>query len=287
MHLEKWFVRWAAALSCAATATAAPVAVVATTSIVGDVVWQVGGEWVAVVVLFPPGADPHAFEPSPRDLVALARADVVFTSGAGLEEGLAAVLASPEIRAKVVSVSAGIELLPLADGVDPHVWLDPLNVLVWTENIERVLSSRDPAGAAAYAARAAAYRKALLDLDAWIQEQVAGVPPARRVLVADHWAWGYFAKRYGFDQAAAIVDSFSSLAEPSARELALLEDQIRALRVPAIFVSPSFNPALAARIAGDTGVRLVVLHYESLGPAQDYLGMMREIVKRIVEALAG
>jgi ABC-type Zn uptake system ZnuABC Zn-binding protein ZnuA len=272
---------------------AAPPSVAATTSIVGDVVAQVGGERISLSVLMPLGTDPHAFEPTPRDLVALARAEVVFASGAGLEETLAPILTSPEVQAKVVDLSAEVPFRTLEDeeGIDPHVWLDPTNVILWTRRIERALSAVDPAGAEEYAARAEAYRSALHDLDLWIQDQVAAIPADRRRLVADHRALGYFAARYGFVEAGAIVPSFSTLAEPSARDLAQLADQLRALGVPAVFVTPTFSPALAAQLAADTGVRIVILYLGTLtgpdGPAPDYLAMMRENVRRIVEALKG
>ncbi|MBC7093725.1 zinc ABC transporter substrate-binding protein [Candidatus Bipolaricaulota bacterium] len=272
---------------------ASPLTVVATTSIVGDVVAAIGGDRVSVRVLFPIGTDPHAFEPTPRDLVALAQAEVVFASGAGLEETLAPILTSPEVQAKVVDLSAEVPLRTLEDeeGVDPHVWLDPTNVILWTRRIERALSAVDPAGAEEYAARAEAYRSALHDLDLWIQDQVAAIPADRRCLVVDHRALGYFAARYGFVEAGAIVPGFSTLAEPSARDLAALADQLRALSVPAVFVAPTFSPTLAQRLAADTGVRIAVLYLGTLtgpdGPAPTYLAMMRENVRRIVEALAG
>ncbi len=295
---------WAAVLLWSAAATAAQVAVVATTSIVGDVVRQVGGDRVAMVVLFPLGTDPHAFEPTPRDLVALAHADVVFINGAGLEETLAPILESAELKPKVVDLSAGLELRELDGdgdhthvgdhkhvGDDPHVWFDPTYVIAWTHRIQQALTSLDPAGASEYAARADAYAASLLELDAWIHDQVAKIAPERRGLVTDHWVLGYFAARYGFREVGAIIPGFSTLAEPSARELAALEDQLRALRVPAVFVSPWFNPALVARLAQDTGVRIVILFHESLsapdGPAPTYLELMRENVRRIVEALGG
>ncbi|HPD06479.1 MAG TPA: metal ABC transporter substrate-binding protein [Candidatus Bipolaricaulis sp.] len=274
----------------------APVAVVATTSIVGDVVQEVGGERVALVVLFPPGTDPHTFEPTPQDLVALSRADAVFIAGAGLEEGLARILSSPELQGKVVDLSAGLPLRALAPdgahgGTDPHVWFDPLLVAEWTRTIESALGRLDPPGKEEFAARAAAYREELAALDRWIQEQVAVLPPARRVLITDHWALGYFADRYGFIEGGAIIPALSTLAEPSARDRAILVDRIRSSGVPAVFVSPEFNPDLASELARDTGVRVVVLFQGSLsapdGPAPDYLSFMRENVRRIVEALRG
>lgn len=279
----------------------APLPVAATTSIVGDVVAQVGGDRIGLTVLMPAGTDPHTFEPTPRDLVLLSRARLVFINGAGLEEGLTPVLASPELRGKVVDLSAGLELRTLEDeheeedhahgGVDPHVWFDPLLVARWVDRIAAALSEADPAGQGAYEARAAAYRSALEELDRWIQAEVARVPPERRLLVTDHRVLGYFAARYGFEEVGAIVPGFSTLAEPSAKEIAALADGIRRLGVPALFVSAEFNPALAAQLSRETGVRVVTLFHGSLsapgGPAPDYLSFMRENVRRIVEALGG
>lgn len=295
MPAAKWFLG-AVAVAFSVTVIGAPLSAVATTSIVGDVVKAIGGEEVSLVVLFPPGTDPHTFEPTPRDLRALHAADVAFINGAGLEEGLAPILASPELRGKVVDLSAGLPLRAL-DGnddhgeVDPHVWFDPLLVAEWTRTIEMVLGALDPDRQDTFAARAAAYRSELASLDGWIQAQVALLPAERRVLVTDHRVLGYFAARYGFAEAGAIVSGFSTLAEPSARDMAALTDRIHALGVPAVFVSAEFNPDLATQLARDTGTQVVVLFHGSLsapdGPAPDYLSFMRENVRRIVEALRG
>jgi ABC-type Zn uptake system ZnuABC Zn-binding protein ZnuA len=270
--------------------------VVATTTIVGDVVRAVGGDAIALTVLLPVGADPHTFEPTPQDVAAVADAHVVFVNGAGLEVFLEPLLANAGGGAKVVVVSAGIPFRRLgsehegeAGEVDPHVWFDPLNVVIWTRNIERALSTLDPANSETYAANAARYEAALRELDAWIREQVAQVPPQRRKLVTDHAVFGYFADRYGFEQVGAIMPGFSSAAQPAAQELARLEDAIRALGVPAVFVGTTVNPTLAQRIAEDTGVQLVFLYTGSLsepgGPADSYLALMRYNVTAIVEAL--
>jgi ABC-type Zn uptake system ZnuABC Zn-binding protein ZnuA len=283
-------------LAVAAPVLAASPIVVATTTIVGDVVAQVGGEAIALTVLLPPGADPHAFEPTPQDVARVAEADLVFVNGGGLEAQLEPLLRGAAKR--IVSVSEGVPFRPFggdsghaAEGVDPHVWLDPTNVDRWTEAIERTLIDIDPAGAEGYAARAAAYRQALAALDAWVVQEVAAIPPERRRIIADHAAFGYFAARYGFDQVGAIFPGGSPLAEPSARDLAALEDAIRSLGAPAVFVSTTVNPTLAERVAEDTGARLVFLYVGSLsapgGPAASYLDLLRYDVRAIVDALRG
>ncbi len=273
----------------------AQVSVVATTSIVGSVVQAVGGERITLTVLFPPGTDPHTFEPTPRDLLALTRARLIFVNGLGLEERLLDLLAAAEFSAKVVTVSDGVEVLAADHGqggdpgesVDPHVWLDPLRVLVWVDNVERALGRADPGGAVYFAHRAQEFRARLQALHQEVLTLVGGLPPERKILVTDHWAFGYFAERYGFVPAAALVSSFSSLAEPSPRELVEVQEKIRSFGVPAIFVAPTFNPALAQAVAREAGVRLVILAYEGLLPGQDYFDWFRGLVVQIVEALSG
>ncbi len=277
--------------------------VVATTSIVADVVRQVGGDHVELTTLMPLGTDPHAFEPSPLDAAAIANAHVVFANGAGLEIFLEKFIESAGEEVPVVPVSYGVELIELEEesthggrndhhhhgGVDPHVWFDPNNVMVWVDNIEHALSTLDPGNSRVYQANAEKYRAELLALDGWIREMVARVARENRKLVVDHAALGYFARRYGFEQSGAVFPGFSTLTEPSARELAGLEEIIREQGIKAIFVSATVNPALAERIAMDTGVRLVFLYTGSLsepgGPADSYIAFMRYNVNAIVAAL--
>ncbi len=327
--------------------------VVATTTIVGDVVAQVGGEAIELSVLLPVGADPHSFTPTPQDVAKVSEADLVFANGAGLEEFLTGLIESAGASGKVYAVSDGIQLLEAGAhgdehaqegehshegeeaqegehshegeqaqegehshegeqahegehshegeqahqgehdhdhaGGDPHVWFDPNLVMVWTENVAKVLSEKDAQNAENYRKNAQAYLNQLRELDAWIRQQVESVPPEGRLLVTDHLAFGYFASRYGFNQVGAVLPIFSTLAEPSAQELAALEDAIRQLGVKAIFVGTTVNPNLAQRIAEDTGVQLVYLYTGSLseqdGPASTYLNFMRYNVNAIVEAL--
>jgi ABC-type Zn uptake system ZnuABC Zn-binding protein ZnuA len=293
--------------------------VVATTNIVGDVVGTIGGDAINLTVLIPLGADPHTFEPTPQDIAAIADADMVFANGVGLEAFLDTVLVSAGAdERKVIFVSHGIALIAFAgkpkpsdnngesdhqhtadegeaaddhdhSGQDPHVWFSPMSVDVWITNIEQTLVHADPANADTYTANAATYREDVHELDKWIQEQVAQVPEANRQLVTDHMAFGYFAHRYGFEQIGAVIPGYSSMAEPSAQELAALEDAIREYEVPALFVGTTANPVVSERLAEDTGIQMVSLYTGSLseagGPADTYLKLMRYDTQAIVEAL--
>ncbi|QAA75803.1 MAG: Zinc ABC transporter, substrate-binding protein ZnuA [Candidatus Bipolaricaulis sibiricus] len=289
----------AAALGLGVQAVAAPL-VVATTGFVGDVVRQIGGDEIRLTVLFPVGADPHGFEPTPADAVLLARAEVVFAVGAGLEEGLAPLLSST--GARVVELATFVPLLSWPghdeDDIDhehgehdPHVWLDPTRVALWTEAIADALAELAPEHTALFVSRAAAYREELAQLDRWIVDQVGTIPEEARLLVSDHRVLGYFAHRYGFRVPGAVLPSLSTLAEPAARELAELVATIRALGVRAVFVATTVNPQLAEQVSRDAGVRVVSLYTHSLsdptGPAPTYIDMMRYNVRAIVAALGG
>lgn len=272
--------------------------VVATTTLVGDVVRVIGGEAIALDVLLPVGAEPHGYQPSPQDLAELSQADLVFVNGLGLEEALIPTLASAVANEKIVAVSDGVEAIELAGGgneeghehgLDPHAWTDPNNVMVWTDNIARALSAADPAQKDGYESRAAVYRQQLTALDVWIRQQVAQIPASKRKLVTDHAVFGYFARRYGLEQVGAVIPGFSALAEPSAQELAALEDAIRGLGVGAIFVGNTVNPGLAERVAKDTNTRLLFVYSDSLsdanGPAGSYLEFMQHNVGVFVDGL--
>ena len=267
--------------------------VVATTTIVGDVVAQVGGEAIELTVLLRPGVDPHTYRPRPTDLAAITEAHVVFINGLGLEAFLEETLRSVGGDRPVISVSEGITPRrhpQRPDQPDPHVWFDVRNVMIWVDNIEATLSALDPAHADTYAANAAAYRQQLEALDAWILQRVATVPEENRKLVTNHPAFGYFADRYGFEQVGAVYP-VSPSAEPSAQDIARLEEAIRQYGVPAVFTENTVNPALAEQVARDTGGVVVPLYTGSLGGpgsgVEDYIALMEYNVEAIVDALGG
>lgn len=280
--------------------------VVATNSLIADLIRQVGGDLIDLNLLIPVGTDPHAFQPTPGDVANVAKAHVLFANGLGLEEFLAELIENAGSEVPVVSLSEGVELRELGEGhgheheagaddhaepgdVDPHTWTTPANAIIFVHNIEQTLSTLDPAHADTYTAHAEAYEAELVELDQWVQAQVETIPAENRKLVTDHTVFGYYADRYGLEQIGAVVPSFSTAAEPSAQELAALQDVIQAQRVKAIFVGNTISPDLEQRVAEDTGIRLVTLYAESLGPAgsgvETYLDYIRHNTTAIVEAL--
>jgi len=283
--------------------------VVATSNILGDVVWNVGGDKIDLTVLMGIGVDPHTYVPTSSDTAAIHDAHLVFASGAGLETNLDEMLANAGGDAAHIEVSNGLELLPTilrddhtagqkdgsgdeqahgAGDVDPHVWFDVRNVIQWVQEIEQTLKALDPGNAAAYEGNAREYTIQLEDLDAWIGEQVLTIPEANRLLVTNHPVMGYLAERYGLEQLGAVYP-LNPASEPSAQEIAALEDTIHQYGVPAVFTESTVNPRLAEQVAKDTGIRLVPLYTGSLGGpgsgAETYILMMQYDVRAIVDAL--
>jgi ABC-type Zn uptake system ZnuABC Zn-binding protein ZnuA len=299
-----------AELEAVSLSTGEKLKVVATTNIVGDVVRNVGGDQIDLTVLMAVGVDPHTYVPTPADIVAIHDAHVVFANGAGLEANLEKMLENAGGEAVHIHVSHGLDFLPLPGGqkqeeaaahgeaegehghdhgdMDPHVWFSVPNVIHWVEKIGHALCALDPANAEAYEENAHEYIHELEELDAWIQGQIAQIPEANRKLVTNHPAFGYFAGRYGLEQVGAIYPVNPS-SEPSARDIAALEDAIREYGVPAVFAESTVNPSLAEQVARDTGVKLVPLYSGSLsapgGGAETYTLLMRYDVNAIVEAL--
>lgn len=275
--------------------------VVATTTIVGDVVSYIGGNEIELTVLMPFNADPHAYQPTPRDLRSLSDADVIFINGLGLESSLHNYLLPLADRIPVISLSAGVATLELEvaedeqevdvhdEGVDPHVWFNPNNVKHWVGRIVTTLASLNPSRKSVFEGHGEIYISFLDNLDEWIKERVDQVPAERRIIVSDHYSFGYFAERYGFEVAGAVIPVYSSAAEPSAKELARLEETINRLGINVIFVGETINPGVAEGLAEDSGVTLVHLYTGSLsepeGPAASYLIFMQYNVTQIVDAL--
>ena len=266
--------------------------VVATSSILADVVRVIGGEQINLIQLLPQGSDPHSYSPTPQDLVKISDAEVIFSNGLGLEALLDPLFESAGIADRVVPVSDGITTIQIDNGKggqDPHTWTDPNNVLLWVDNIEKTLIELDPDNEKNYQANAESYRRELMELDDWIRNRTDQIPEEQRNIITDHLIFGYFANQYGFTQAGTIIPGYSSLAEPSAQSLAELEATINKLGVKVIFVGENVNPDLAERIAEDTGTKLVFLFTGSLseqgGDADTYVKYMRHNTNAIVESM--
>jgi len=267
-------------------------AILTSTTFLADIARNIAGDRVEVASLLPIGADPHSYQPTPQDAAKIVQSKLLIINGAEYEHFLEPLLENAGGERTILEASAGINPREGAGSehdVDPHMWLDPNNIILYVENIRDGLIRFDPDGAAEYQSNADAYIAELKDLDAWIVGQVNQIPVERRLLVTNHEALGYFAERYGFTVAGTVIESFSSDASPSAQQMAGLIDQIKTSSAPAIFLSAGDNASLAQQIAEETGVRVVTdLHLESLtegAPAGTYLDMMKNNVTQIVNAL--
>ena len=266
----------------------------ATTTIVGDLVHGVAGDEARTQVLIPLGADPHDFAPSAQQAASLREADLVVTSGLGLEAGIADALAAAADEG-VPILELGPELDPRSLGgsdsatPDPHWWLDPLRAARAVESIAERLTQ---VGEGDWTARATAFASELDALDDEFRTTLATVPAERRKLVTTHDAFGYFAERYDFEVIGVLIPGGATHAAPDPRALAALGAAIREAGVPAIFAESTLPTNVADALAAEVGseVRVTILYTGSLGEsgsgADTYVGMLRTDVERIVEALA-
>jgi ABC-type Zn uptake system ZnuABC Zn-binding protein ZnuA len=278
--------------------------VVATTTQVADFARNVGGDQVQVTSLLKPGVDAHDYEPSPADLEAIARADLVVQNGVGLEAWLDDTIKSSGFPGPVVDTSQGVRLRAgghaeegeeQAGGEehDPHIWQDPRNAEIMAANIERGLAAADPANAAAFQANLAAYTKQLEALDAEVERQIDSL--ANKKLVTNHDAFGYYLDRYGLEFVGSVIPSFDSSAELSGRDIRELVAKIEATGVKAIFSETTLPPRAAETIGREAGVKVVVgadaLYGDALGPpgsdGDTYVKMIRHNTATIVGNLSG
>lgn len=298
-------------LSAAALA-GQPVQVVASTSLIGDVVAQVGGDAIELTTLMAPGQDPHSFQPGAQALTAVAQADVIFVNGWGLEESLVEDIETIGEEVPIVPISANIEPLLLGEhgaaddheneaeaeahspnGADPHVWFNVENVAQWTRNVSQTLSALDPDNAPLYQTNEAAYLAQLATLQADVLRQLATIPAENRLLVTNHDSFAYFAQAYDFDILGTVVPGNSTIAEPSATDLTNLIEIMAENHVCTIFtettVSDSLSQTVAAELSGCETVQVVPLYTGAIGPAgsgaDSYIGMFQANVAAIVTGL--
>lgn len=271
--------------------------VVATFSILGDLVQNIAGDKIELRTLVGPDADTHTFEPSPADGAALAEAQIVFENGLGLEAWLNDLYVSSGSQAKRVVVTASITPDTFSIGaeageIDPHVWQNPIYTLEMVKSIRDALISVDGPNAAIYTANAENYLTQLNELDQSIAAQVDSLPDSKRKLVTNHDALGYFAARYGFEIVGTALGSISTEAgEASAADLARLVEEVKSAGVPVIFTENVENSKIIEQVASEAGVVVgPPLYTDALGQpdteGDSYLNMMRYNAATIVTALS-
>lgn len=314
----------AASLALPARAQEEPLKVVASFSILGDMVRTVGGSNVEVTVLVGPDGDAHSFEPGPSDAAALAGADVLVMNGLGFEPWLIRLAAAARTKAKYVTASFGVTPRRLseeekaahdhgheddhnhgddedrakghdADGYpqaakdfDPHAWQNIRNGIVYVQNIADALAEKDPANALVYRANAESYITELKKLDGWVKSEISKLPQEKRKVITTHDAFGYFGDAYGVEFISPL--GIGNEAEPSAKELAALIDQVRREKIRALFIENLSDPRMMETIARETGAEEGgTLYSDALspqgGPAPTYAAMFRHNVPVLIAAM--
>ena len=262
--------------------------VVASFSIVGDFVRNVGGERVNVTTLVGPNGDVHVYTPPPADAKKIADASLVVINGFGLEGWLPRLLQSSGSKAPIVTATKGIVPLRLGSDADPHAWQSVANAKAYVANIREALVGADPADAELFRANAERYSAELDALDRDVRAAVAQIPPDRRKVISTHNAFGYFAAVYGIEFIAP--EGVSTESEPSARDIARIIAQIKSARIPAVFLENISDPRLMRQIAAETGAKVGgTLFSDALtdekGPCPTYIEMVRHNIKALTSAL--
>jgi zinc/manganese transport system substrate-binding protein len=278
----------AAAAAAPALAQTEKLPVVASFSILGDIVSEVGGDRVAVTTLVGPDGDAHVYQPTTADARRIAQAKVIFVNGLGFEGWLERLIHAAKSKGTVVTLGKGVSARAGEEGADPHAWQDVANTKIYVAEIRDALTAADPTGAETYTARAAAYLTKLDALDAEIVRTLDAIPKERRRVVSTHDAFGYFSARYGIEFIAP--QGVSTEAEASARDIARIIRSVKQNRVGAVFLENVSDPRLAKRIAAETGARLGgTLYSDALStPNEDganYIDMMRHNVRELAKAL--
>lgn len=262
--------------------------VVASFSILADFVRNVGGDRINLTTLVGADSDVHVYAPAPSDAKRIADAKLVIVNGLGLEGWLPRLVQSSGSKAQVVIVSAGIAPLKLGSAADPHGWQSVPNAKIYVTDIANALAAVDPDDAEFFRARAKAYLEKFETLDREVRAAVAKIPQERRKVISTHDAFGYFAAEYGVQFIAPL--GVSTETEPSARDIATIIGQIKAQKIPAVFLENISDDRLIRRIAAETGSKVGgTLISDGLtgekGPAPTYIDMVRHNIKALTSAL--
>jgi zinc/manganese transport system substrate-binding protein len=275
--------------------------VIASFSILADLVKNVGGDRVEIAALVGPNGNAHVYAPSPADAKKVADAKIVFVNGLGFEGWLDRLVKASGTKAPIVVASSGIK--PRERGadsdhdhdhdhgrVDPHAWQSVANAKIYVANIRDALIAADPAGKATYEANAAAYLAKLDALEQEVRDVIAKVPAERRRVITSHNAFGYFADAYGVVFTAP--QGVSTESEASAKDVAAIIAQIRKQKVSAVFLENVTDPRLVRQIASETGAKIGgTLYSDALtddkGDATTYVELIRHNLKQLASALVG
>jgi zinc/manganese transport system substrate-binding protein len=263
--------------------------VVASFSIIGDFIKNVGGDRVSVTTLVGPDSDVHVYAPAPADVKKMADARLLVINGLGLEGWLPRLLQSSGSRAPIITATEGIAPLKSGSGADPHAWQSVVNAKIYVANIRDALEAAAPVDARTFRANAQAYLTKLDALDREVRDAVARIPQARRRVISTHDAFGYFAAAYGIEFVALL--GVSTESDASAHDIAAIITEIKTQKIPAVFLENITDDRMIRRISAETGARVGgMLFSDSLtgekGDAPTYIDMVRHNIKALTSALA-
>jgi zinc/manganese transport system substrate-binding protein len=266
-------------------------------SVLGDMVKQIGGDRVEVTSFVGPNGDAHVYEPTPGDARILAAAPVLVINGLGLEGWMERLEKSSGFKGTVVIATKGIKTRQMEEEehgqtrkiTDPHAWQSLANGRVYVQNIRDGLIAADPAGKETYAANATKFLADIDDVEKIVKNSIAKLPPARRKIITTHDAFGYFGATYGMEFIAP--EGVSTESEASAKDVAKIIRQIKAEKVPAVFLENVTDHRLLDQIAKETGAKIGGTLYsdalsEASGPAATYLDMFRHNIQTLAAALS-
>ncbi|MCW8111508.1 metal ABC transporter substrate-binding protein [Yersinia intermedia] len=279
-----------AALLSSPLAMAKTVETVASFSILGDIVQQVGGEHVNVVTLVGPDGDPHGFAPMPKNSKQLSNADVVFVSGLGLEGWLERLISASGYKGQVVVASTGVDTRKMDEEgkmvTDPHAWNSMANGIKYANNVMNALIVADPEDADYFRKRGGEYIQQLEKLDAYAKAQFAAIPLDKRKVLTSHDAFGYFSQEYGVSFLSPV--GFSTEAEASASDVAALIKQIKQEKIKTYFIENQTDPRLVKQIATASGAKAGgELYPEALSPAGGPAATYAKAFKHNVDTIVG
>lgn len=289
-------------LAMAGTVGAAPLHVVASFSILGDMAKNVGGDRINVTTLVGADSDAHAYEPTPAAVKTVRGADLVIVNGLGFEGWMDRLITASGYKGTVVVASAGVSPRGMKDDrghgkagshddhqkIDPHAWQSLENGRLYVDTIAGALGTVDPAGASYYDERAAVYARQLADLDAWAKAEFSAIPDGKRRMITSHDAFGYLGDSYRIEILSPM--GIGTGSEPSAAGVKKLIKQIKAEKITAVFVENISNPRMIEQIAGESGVKVGgELYSDALsgadGPAASYIEMFKNNVTQIVATM--
>ncbi len=279
-----------------AEAAQRPLQVVASFSILADMVSHIGGDAVTVKSLVGPDMDTHTYEPSPEDAKAIAKADLVFINGLGFEGWVGRLVSASGYHGEVIVASRGVKVREMSEHEggssvtvdDPHAWQDLTNGRLYAKNITLALEKALPDQAATIRVRAAKYEAEMKNMDDYVHSQFGSIPLQQRKIITSHDAFGYFGEAYGVKFLAPV--GLSTDAEPAAADVAALINQIKEQGVKQLFIENMTNPKLIEQIARDSGAQMGgTLYSDALsaktGPAPTYLDMFRNNVPKLKAAM--